>query len=410
VSRDETTLSAEVLDADRPSEPLRASIHDLCSAPPPELDWNRIEASLTDRIARENGSFSSRARRGNVVWLSAAMALAAAASFAFFVSRRAEPPEAPLAAIELPAPAGALIALRGAGDVRVGGQTVARGGALAQGARVEAAGATGVFERVGKVRWLLEPGSAVTIARADAPLIVALERGATEAQVVPVPSGEAFAVDVTSARGNVVRVAVHGTHLRVARSGDHVTVDLTEGVVSIGAPPRRGSTLGELVTAPAHVELDVDDVSGSLRIAHAAEAVRAAVSLDGDAPPAPQGTIAALAPVAIGTSPRVYVARGSAGDATAPAASASPPLSNPQTVAGMVRACQQGAPQSAGVTVTVSTTVTLRVGEDGYVQSALFNPPLAPSVQDCVAHVLYDTRKTRFESSIELSVPVDVTR
>ncbi len=410
MSRDETTLSAEVLDADRPSEPLRASIHDLCLTPAPELDWNRIEASLTDRIARENSSLSARARRGNVVWLSAAVALAAAACFAFFVSRRAEPPEAPLAAIALPAPAGALIALRGTGEIRVGGQTVARGGALAQGARVEAAGATGVFERAGKVRWLLEPGSAVTIARADAPLIVSLERGATEAQVVPVPSGEAFAVDVTSARGNVVRVAVHGTHLRVARSGDHVTVDLSEGVVSIGAPPKRGSTLGELVTAPAHVELDVDDVSGSLRIAHAAEAVRAAVSLDGDTPPAPQATIAALAPDPIGTSRRVNVARGSAGDATAPAASALPPLCTPQTVADVVRACQHGAPQSAGVTVTVSTTVTLRVGDDGYVQSALFNPPLAPGVQDCVAHVLYDTRKTRFESSVELSVPVEVTR
>ena len=62
----------------------------------------------------------------------------------------------------------------------------------------------------------------------------ALDDGAFEAQVTPVPSGEAFAVDVATPT-SIVRIAVHGTHLRVARAGTRVTVDLTEGVVSIGS-------------------------------------------------------------------------------------------------------------------------------------------------------------------------------
>src|SRR5258708_4662206 len=80
-------------------------------------------------------------------------------------------------------------------------------------------------------------------------------------------TGEAFAVDVVNPDGTSSRIAVHGTHLRVARDGDHVVVDLSEGVVSIGAPARVGSTYGELVTAPAHAELTAG-VSASLRVDH----------------------------------------------------------------------------------------------------------------------------------------------
>src|SRR5207237_528524 len=109
-------------------------------------------------------------------------------------------------------------------------------------------------------------------------LVLGLEEGAIEAQVTPVPTGEAFAVDI-AAGSSLVRVAVHGTHLRVARNGSHVVVDLTEGVVSIGAPPRTGSTYGTLVTAPSHVEFDAADLDHTLRIEHAPAAVRAPVSL-----------------------------------------------------------------------------------------------------------------------------------
>ena len=106
-------------------------------------------------------------------------------------------------------------------------------------------------------------------------IVLALRVGAVEAQVTPVAMGEAFAVDVDG-----VRVAVHGTHLRVARAergGSWVVVDLSEGVISVGAPPKAGSTMGVLVTAPAHVEFSTTDVDRTLRVEHDPARVRAPV-------------------------------------------------------------------------------------------------------------------------------------
>ncbi len=92
---------------------------------------------------------------------------------------------------------------------------------------------------------------------------------------MPVASGEAFAVDVDGAR-----IAVHGTHLRVARVMDHVTIDLTEGVISLGEAPRVGSTIGTLITAPAHAEFTSTDLKGSLTVTHDPGAIRPALVID----------------------------------------------------------------------------------------------------------------------------------
>src|SRR5439155_1470159 len=136
------------------------------------------------------------------------------------------------------------------------GLPASAGHALRTGDVLEADGARAVLERPRKVAWLLEGGNSspaasgrARVKSAGESLVLALDDGAIEAQVTPVPSGEAFAVDIASGT-SLVRVAVHGTHLRVSRSGSRVVVDLTEGVVSIGVPPRTGSTYGTLVTAP----------------------------------------------------------------------------------------------------------------------------------------------------------------
>ena len=125
---------------------------------------------------------------------------------------------------------------------------------LHEGDVVEARGAQATVDRPGKLTLVLERGARATVTHVQGALVLALEEGAVEAQVVPVPNGEAFAVDVGASR-----VAVHGTHLRVARAGGHVVVDLNEGVVSLGEAPRMGSTLGTLITAPAHAEFTTDE-------------------------------------------------------------------------------------------------------------------------------------------------------
>src|SRR5262249_16961537 len=154
-----------------------------------------------------------------------------------------------------------------------------------EGDAIDVTGARAVFERPQKVTWLIEQDAPQQTRAARAhvnltgePFVLGLEHGSIEAQVAPVPVGEAFAVDVETEHG-LGRVAVHGTHLRVTRAGNRVSVDLTEGVVAIGVPPRTGVTTGTVVTAPAHVELDATDLR-TLEVDHSPAAVRSAVPLE----------------------------------------------------------------------------------------------------------------------------------
>jgi hypothetical protein len=292
---------------------------------------------------------------------------------------------------------------------------------------IEVDRARAVFERSRKVTWVLESeraepeppdstnlvssGSArARIKRAGEPLVIGLESGAIEAQVTPVPSGEAFAIDVGTDSG-VVRVAVHGTHLRVARNGDRVTVDLTEGVVSIGAPPRTGATVGTLVTAPAHVELDAKEPS-SIRIDHVPSAVRAAIPLApretsaaagraepprADAPTVPRP--ASVPPVSSVASAKGITARGASALQSEP-----PPAAPREAIARAIRDCAAARGQSGEVHVTVTSNLNLRVTPSGEVESAQFSPPLLPEIQTCAAQTIY---RTKFEETGFVTIPIE---
>jgi hypothetical protein len=272
-------------------------------------------------------------------------------------------------------------------------------------------------ERPGKVTFALEHGTRAVVEHTHGALVLALESGSVEAQVVPVLRGEAFAVDVGRAR-----VAVHGTHLRVerqhgnagpSRSGDLVVVDLNEGVVSVGQAPRIGSTSGVLVTAPAHAEFAADD-AGTLSVTHDLAQVRPPLALGPVAPQArPAPPPAQAAPAAHAESGEV---RGSA--AAAPQArnephatsggGSSPSLADPNaegTLAAAVRACFAERPSAANVTVSVSTTLHLTLHGDGTVRGARFDPPVAPDVNACAAQSIY---KTRFTHGGAADIALDV--
>jgi hypothetical protein len=221
-----------------------------------------------------------------------------------------------------------------------------------------------------------------------------------------VPSGEAFAVDVGR-----TRVAVHGTHLRVARVGEHVVVDLSEGVISLGEAPRIGSTLGALLTAPAHAEFATSDAEGTLTLTHDPAVLRAPVSLGASAQARaglPSVAVAPLPKAESGDSrPPVAVAAAHEGHAGNP-----PPRSvaaaevNPEAViASAVRGCLAERPRADNVTVVVSTTVRLGVGPDGTVTSARFDPPVAPDVNACASGTIY---KARFAHGGSVAIPVDL--
>ena len=322
------------------------------------------------------------------------------------------------------ASASSLRATEGAGEVRIGGIVATPGYAVHAGDAIDIDGARAVFERPRKVTWLLEqdgaegelararvaPVARARVTSAGEPLVLGLEHGVIEAQVVPVASGEAFAVDIATAH-NLVRVAVHGTHLRVARSGNRVVVNLTEGVVSIGVPPRTGVTYGTIVTAPAHVELDATDLA-TLRIDHEPASVRAPVPLGGhevvmgavrpEISPSPEQPVPAPLAVAKGLATRP--------DGTAPGTKVERPsavLPPREAIAEAVRDCaavRSRATDGREVHVTVNSSLRLRVSAAGVVESAQFSPPLLPDIQSCAAQAIY---KTKLDETGLVTIPIE---
>ncbi len=266
---------------------LREARQDLGRRPAPPVDWRQVDRKLFDRIEREEAAARSTGRASRLAWTAGAAILSAAAAAALVFGRTHE--QAPLEAVRAAAeePAGSVVSIDGDGDLLVNGKPTGVGAVLRKDDVVEARGGARVtVERAGKVTFALERSTRAAVTHVQGALVLSLERGSIEAQVVPVPQGEAFAVDVERSR-----VAVHGTHLRVERqrassgslpdwrTSDLVVVDLNEGVVSVGEAPRIGSTSGTLVTAPAHAEFAADDAQGTLSVTHDAAQVRAPVAL-----------------------------------------------------------------------------------------------------------------------------------
>ena len=253
------------------------------------IDWDALDRELFTRLDQERRLERSRAvGRRAPAWGVGAAVLAAAACFALIAGKThpSRSIEAPLAIAPRPPPGPSWDP--GSGELLIDGKPAATGATLRLGNVVETRGTSVTVDRPGKLAMILEAGTRATVTHVQGSLVLALDTGAVEAQVVPVASGEAFAVDVMGSR-----VAVHGTHLRVARDGDRIAVDLNEGVVVLGPAPREGSTVGTLVTAPAHADFEAEGL-GALHVTHEASAVRAPNGIAAPAPPAAVGTIAAL--------------------------------------------------------------------------------------------------------------------
>jgi hypothetical protein len=400
-------IDAEI-EADAPSEALAAITRESKThLVPVDPNWSSIERKVLRRLGQRPIALPVQWRGvvavGAIAAAAAAMIFAGRSQQSWFDSSTQARSAGVLGAHE--------------GSVRIAGSPAMAGQAAQVGDRVEVDTGRAVFEQkafeqkasdqTGAVTWSLESKSRVRITRTEGGLVLALEQGATEAQVVPVASGEAFAVDVSDSSGHVARVAVHGTHLRVARTGDHVVIDLTEGVVTIGRAPRAGSTYGTLVTAPAHVELDVSDVE-AVRVDHTPTAVRtAAVLAFADKPQPTTQPVAwtTLPPVDLVGEPRpahVPVQRPDHIPEPAPAA-----LDAIQKVEAAVQACfMQGASQlpqgSPEVHISVSTDLSLPVERDGVVHTFTFSTALSKSEQECVGKTVWATRFPEADKTVQL--------
>jgi ferric-dicitrate binding protein FerR (iron transport regulator) len=386
---------------------VRESRPDLGTREARDVDWAEVDRGLFARIATEQQAERTRLTAGRGTrWAVVAGGLAVAAAIALVVgtARQTHSLDGVQAATD--EGAGNVTAVEGGGQLLVDGKAVGVGAALHLGNVIEARGAQATIERPGKLTLIFERGSKATVTHEVGALVLALEQGAVEAQVVPVPTGEAFAVDVGR-----TRVAVHGTHLRVARVGEHVVVDLSEGVISLGEAPRIGSTLGDLLTAPAHAEFTTSDTEGTLTLSHDPSALRAPVALGASAQ-----ARAGLPSVAIAPAPKAEPGEAKPSAAMAAAHEGHPVTpstrsvataeANPEAaIASAVRACLAERPRADNVTVVVSTTVRIGVGPDGAVTSARFDPPVAPDVNACASGAIY---KAHFTHGGNVAIPVDL--
>jgi hypothetical protein len=389
-----------------------------------------IEDGLFARIAAEaekkpaapaHDLESARAKRSGRALTYGAIALAAAAAFVL-VNRKEDvgpTPTAPVVAQNDSGPASSLSATEGSGEVRVGGVVVSAGHLLRNGDVLETDRARAVLTRPQKVAWLLEHDDArVARARVKAAaetLVLGLEDGAIEAQVTPVPRGEAFAVDVAAGE-KAVRVAVHGTHLRVARAGTKVVVDLNEGVVAIGVPPASGLTSGVEVHAPAHVELDVTDLEGTLKITRTPSAVRPAIPLSPNGPvvtaqkdpPSTHDPKPSTAP-AVAMKPAPIPRPTDLPPAPLKPDPTVPAVAPREAIATAIKDCVKKHARSSDVRVTITSSLRLKVTKTGDVETAQFDPPLLPDVQTCAAPAIYKAKLESASDASTVTIPIEVS-
>ena len=393
---------------------IREAREDLGTRPPPEVDWDAVDAKLFARIDElkkaERARFAVGPRRP---WVATTAALAAAVAVAALVFGR--PSErTPLAvgpAASVDETVGSLSDIGPGGHVLLRGSSIQRGAALAVGDELEVRDADAFVESPGRVRLIVEKGSRVRVMRRRGPLVLALEEGAVEADVTPVATGEAFAVDVAHSR-----VAAHGTHFRVAHVGPRALVDLSEGVVSVGEAPRGGPLVGTLVVAPAHVEFAVSNASGTLSVNHNPAAVRPRGSwprAESAELVAPFGARSVERPESLGDArpaaasrpaPLVFVAPGASVMPSASMAAPAPPPPPEDAVMAAVRACMLERPRADNVTVLFRTMLELEVSDEGVVQSARFNPPVLPDVNECAAPAIY---RAHFARAGAVSIPIE---
>lgn len=362
---------------------------------PSKLDWERMDEELFAKLeaqealeAKSNGGNVRKLRSGFVL---GASALAVAAGVLFFlrsddVARRPAELTKVAAASEVSS-----VLSRVQGELLIGGQTASVGASLKPGDAFELRGRRAVFDSPQTAKFMLDgAGTRGRVLREGGSIALSLEDGAVEADVVPGGGQERFSVELGRAR-----VSVRGTHLRVARAGRKVTVDLTRGSIAVGR---------EFVSAPAHVELDAEDTNA---IVIDRLNVRPAESFD--------EVVAAVLPAAPAGSAKEAPRNSSPVAPSFPAPRLAPsvaevPVDPKVRLEAAVRRCMldHGFPESSPAAhLSISTTLQLQVSDDGKVQLARFNPPLPPKAQECASVAVYGTH---FNSGGPMTLSVQADR
>jgi len=334
---------------DPSDEILRRVAREARSDAVPELDWDEIETRLMRRV-RANEDVRVRSSAWHPFALPA-LALAGAAALGALIWFGPAPRPHSAAGPER-APSS---------------ESGTDGERLAPGSVVSAAEEPLTIEHRGRARWTLAPRSRAKLVERSERLIVRLEAGAIEANVVPNGRRDAFAIEVGQAK-----VTVQGTVFRVELRGDRFRVAVKEG--SVGVAPR-GSTVAPtfVLEAGSRGDFSLDGRTGHIDKAEAPSI----------APRAQRARTSAAGSREERTS--------DARETAAPAASelpVEPSISEIESgvmeLVNVTGSCfTQHTTLGDGVEVTVRTAVTLQIGPEGVVTEIEFSPPLSPAVEAC---------------------------
>lgn len=432
------------------SAALRAMVGELQREAPPELPWDAMERRLLDRIARGEGG-RYRPDHASAGLRRVATFAAAAAGLALFVSAggsHVDPKKEP-------GPAARLVDARSL--ARAPGASSDRDlAALRPGDAVESGSAPITFARPGDARFTLAPESrAVIVAESAAPArtVVALERGAIRAEVVPRDPAEGITEAFVVEAGRT-RIAVRGTAFSVARSEDSIDVDVEHGTVAVGPAGRAGVLVTTALVGPARASFSLDGVRLST-VPASARLVFESAAEPAPAPSEPVALAPAPAPPEPEAPPRPPSAQPPPSDVnpsdisppvaaqpSAPAAPSEPdpgpPAAPPQSAPAPAETSPPPAPpppapaappafltpasikagvercfneiyssRQTQVKLSIASTMRIQVRADGTVQSASFSPPLAPNFQICAGSAIAG----RFKSGPQtITIPVTFGR
>jgi hypothetical protein len=237
--------------------------------------------------------------------------------------------------------------------------------------------------------------------------VVALERGSLEADVTPRDPSEGF-VEAFAIEAGGTRVAVHGTLFRVVREHDRIVVDVEHGTVAVGPTGHVGVTTGRILVGPARASFSLDGGRSARRLDRSQAVAIAAAPASGDPQYPSHGAVAPIADdagahagVDRAAQPSVRPGRVASHDHPAPDASPAAveepiaPVAEPvvltesgvqSTLVGCIKSASGAS--TSGVVVQVSSKLTLKIRDDGTIQSGRFDPPLKPELQNCAGGIM----------------------
>jgi len=258
------------------------------------------------------------------------------------------------------------------------------GRGLIQGQDLEAGREPLIVNHPGVAKWTLAPGGKALLVSKGAHLTVQLDTGHLEANVIPSPQPESFAVEV-----GALRVAVHGTSFAVNKEDDSVEVVVHSGTVVVGPRGKPGHTSGTLLYAPARQRFAANAIvptteparvnsvaaveSGSLQRGKFGAASAAARSSDGQAskPAVNDNVPLPERPIRVEIESAVDTVRAAAARCFADAKGGDPS-------------------HESRVMVRVDTELTVTITPSGTIGETTFVPPIPAEIQACTRGVVAD--------------------